>query len=191
MKTYKNIIVLCLLLGTTTGGRLNLDLVYAAEGNISDTDKYAWSEHAGWLNFRPTHGGASVHSDHLEGYIWAENIGWIRLGSYSGGGSHTYSNNSTAADWGVNHDGAGNLSGYAWSENAGWINFNPTHSQVTIDLATGLFDGYAWGENIGWVHFRNSTPAYGVRTLMESQHSYLLWTIEPPPQSDSYLLWTK
>jgi hypothetical protein len=45
----------------------------------------------------------------------------------------------------------------------GWINFNPTHSQVTIDPDTGAFDGYAWAENVGWIHFRNSgANAYSV-----------------------------
>jgi hypothetical protein len=44
-----------------------------------------------------------------------------------------------------------------------WINFNLTHSQVTIDYATGNFDGYAWGENIGWIHFKGTGAiAYGV-----------------------------
>lgn len=28
--------------------------------NISATDKYAWSETVGWINFRPTHGGVTV-----------------------------------------------------------------------------------------------------------------------------------
>jgi hypothetical protein len=134
----------------------------AAGGNIDPNNKWAWGANVGWINFNPTHGGVTVYSDHLEGYAWGENIGWIRLGTYEGGSPHTYAN--TAADnYGVNHDGNGNLSGYAWGTNVGWINFNPTHSQVTIDHATGIFDGYAWGENIGWIHFRGTgAVAYGV-----------------------------
>ena len=88
--------------------------VLADEGNISPVDKYAWSENAGWLNFRPTGGGVTVYSDHLEGYAWAENVGWIQLGAESGGGDPYYAN-ANAGNWGVNHDGAGKLSGYAWS----------------------------------------------------------------------------
>ena len=45
-----------------------------------------------------------------------------------------------------------------------WINFDPAHSQVTIDLLDGTFDGYAWSENLGWIHFRNDAPAYAVQT---------------------------
>jgi len=137
-------------------------LVWAA-GNIDSSDKYAWSEVSGWQNWNPTHGGVTVHdngaSSYLSGYAWCENIGWVKLGD----GTGPYANNS-ATDWGVNMDASGNLSGYAWSEVAGWINFNPTHSQVTINTSTGAFDGYGWCENTGWVHFKNTSPAYNVKT---------------------------
>jgi hypothetical protein len=135
--------------------------LFAQTGNIDETEKYAWGTNIGWVNFCPQHGGVTVYSDHLEGYAWAENIGWIRLGTHTSGSPHTYENDNQL-DYGVNHDGAGNLSGYAWSTNAGWINFNPTHSQVTINMTTGSFDGYAWSENIGWIHFKNTSPEYNV-----------------------------
>ena len=135
---------------------------------ISATDKYAWSENAGWQDFHAAHAQAKVYDDHLEGYVWSEAVGWIRLGSYTGGDAHTYANDA-ANTYGVNNDGKGNLSGYAWSENAGWINFNPNHSQVTIDSATGDFDGYAWSESLGWIHFQNDNPAYKVRRELSTQ----------------------
>jgi len=141
----------------------------AAGGNIDAVDKWAWGANVGWINFAPTHGGVTVYDDHLEGYAWGENIGWIRLGTYEGGDAHTYANDA-ADNYGVNNDGSGNLSGYAWGTNVGWINFNPTHSQVTIDLANGSFDGYAWGENIGWIHFRGTGGvAYNVVTEYRAQ----------------------
>ena len=134
----------------------------AASGYVDPTNKWAWGTNIGWVNFSPTHGGVTVYDDHLEGYAWAENVGWIRLGTYEGGGSHTYANDA-ANTYGVNNDGTGNLSGYAWGTNIGWINFNPSHSQVTIDPSTGSFDGYAWAENIGWSHFKNTgANAYNV-----------------------------
>lgn len=132
----------------------------AATGNISTSDKYAWSENTGWMNFRPSNGGVTVNDTYLSGYVWAENIGHVKLGNDSGG---PY-NNTNANDWGVNRDNTGNLSGYAWSENVGWINFNTTHSQVTIDTATGSFDGYAWSENVGWIRFKNGATVYNVVT---------------------------
>ena len=119
----------------------------AAMGNIDPNDKYAWGTNVGWINFNPTHGGVTVYADHLEGYAWGENVGWIRMGTHTGGGSNTYGNTS-ATDYGVNRDGDGNLSGYAWGTNVGWINFNPTHSQVTIDrppaVSTATPGGRTW-----------------------------------------------
>lgn len=138
-------------------------VVYAA-GNIDAANKWAWGSNVGWINFNPTDGGVTVYADHLEGYAWAENIGWMRLGTCTGGSPCTHAN-TAAANYGVNNDGSGNLSGYAWGSNVGWINFNPTHSQVKIDPATGAFDGYAWAENVGWIHFSHSgANAYGLLT---------------------------
>lgn len=139
---------------------------FASEGNIDATNKYSWSENAGWHNYRPTDAGGTVGTYYLEGYIWCENIGWVKLGTGAGGtsGDPAQYANTNAANWGVNNDGAGNLSGYAWSENAGWINFDSTYSQITVNTSTGEFDGYAWSENFGWIHFKNASPAYNVQT---------------------------
>lgn len=131
----------------------------AAAGDIDPSSKYAWAENAGWANFAPTHGEVTVVPDYLAGYVWCENIGWLKLGNDNGG---PYANTG-ANDWGVNLV-SGKLTGYAWSENCGWVNFNPTHSQVTVDRNDGSFDGYAWAENMGWIHFKNASPAYNVRT---------------------------
>ncbi len=146
-----------LLLGLLSAGPV-MAVAPTTYGNIIDTDKYAWSENSGWINFRPSYGGVTVYDDYLSGYAWAENIGWIKLG-HDFGGPYL---NTLPNNWGVNKDGSGNLSGYAWSETAGWINFNPTDSQVTIDPATEAFDGYAWSENVGWISFKGTSPAYGV-----------------------------
>ncbi len=147
-----------------------LSTVFSVNADIiSDTDKFAWSSNGGWLNFKAAHKQARVYDDHLEGYVWSENAGWIRLGTFVGGSSFSYTNNS-ATSYGVNNDGAGNLSGYAWSSNIGWINFNPTHSQVTVDPTTGDFDGYAWSQNIGWIHFNNVSPAYKVTRLLSGTY---------------------
>ncbi|MDZ7695557.1 MAG: hypothetical protein U5R49_01060 [Deltaproteobacteria bacterium] len=139
----------------------------ASEGNIDSEEKFAWAENAGWLNFRPTHAGVTVHANYLSGYAWAENIGWIKLGS--GTGPYT---NTDKTNWGVNRDSNSALSGYAWSENAGWINFNPPHSQVTIDATTGSFDGYAWAKNVGWIHLKYDDPSYNVALSSITPNTY-------------------
>ena len=144
---------------------LCLAAVAQADGNIDPVDKYAWAEATGWANFSPTHGGVTVHvngtNGYLEGDAWFENIGFVHLGAGSGPYANTASNN-----YGVNMDASGNLSGFAWSRSTGWMNFNPTHSQVTIDTFTGDFDGHAWGENIGYVQFQGVSPDYKVRTTV-------------------------
>ena len=141
------------------GTAYGAEYCFVIDGNIEVSNKYAWNENAGWLNFN-SQGGVSVFSDHLEGYVWNENAGWIKIGAFTAGTKHTYSN-ASKTDYGVNNDGSGNLSGYGWSENVGWINFRPVGGGVFID-PSGDFSGYAWGENIGWIHFANTTPAYRV-----------------------------
>jgi hypothetical protein len=36
-----------------------------AASNIDNTDKYAWNENSGWMNFNDPNGGVTVYSDHL------------------------------------------------------------------------------------------------------------------------------
>ncbi len=124
-----------------------------AAHDIDNTNTWAWSSNAGWVNHKTGYGTMLVYNDHLEGFAWSESIGWLRLGSYTGGGTHTYLN--TAADnYGINVSGStGNLTGYAWSSNAGWINFSTAYGSVTINPATGDVSGHAWSESIGWVKF--------------------------------------
>ncbi|MBF0450539.1 MAG: tandem-95 repeat protein [Candidatus Magnetomorum sp.] len=131
-------------------------------GNIHTTEKFAWSESAGWINTRTINRGVTVYETHIAGYAWGENIGWIKLGA-SGSGPYT---NTTATNWGVNVGRDGSLSGYGWSENAGWIKINPMNASqpVLLDKETGIFSGYAWCENIGYIKFRSLSPAYNVVT---------------------------
>jgi len=141
-----------------------------ASTNIDPTNKYAWAENIGWVNFAATNSGVTVYfngtSGYLSGYAWSENIGWIKLGNNTGG---PYTN-SSSMDWGVNEDVTGKLSGYAWGENTGWIKFDPAYSRVTNDMTTGQFGGYAWGENIGWIGLKGTVTPYKVRTWTFDQH---------------------
>ncbi len=143
--------------------------------SVREGKEFAWTENAGWVNFAPTHGGASLHqhggSSFLSGFVWAENVGWIKL-AFDTNGPFA---NTGANNWGVNVNAAGKCSGFAWSETAGWVAFATTQSQVTVDQATGEMDGYAWSENLGYIHFRNAAPAYGVA---------FVWPPSPSPSPD-------
>ncbi len=46
---------------------------------ISTTDKYAYAENAGWLNFSSNNEQVTVYDDHLEGYVWSEASALIKL----------------------------------------------------------------------------------------------------------------
>lgn len=117
----------------------------ATDGTIDATNRYAWSENAGWIDFGATEGDVHVTDSALSGYAWSELSGWISLNC---------SNTSSCAtvDYKVTNDGEGTLGGYAWSENTGWIDFDPANGGVTIS-SSGVFSGYAWGENTGWIVF--------------------------------------
>jgi len=113
------------------------------EGVINSTNRYAWSENAGWIDFGCTNCNVAITDSAITGYAYGENIGWILL------------NPSTS---GVANDGEGNLSGYAWSENAGWIDFAPAGGGAAID-SSGNFSGSAYGELIGWIIFNCATTS--------------------------------
>lgn len=121
-----------------------------SDGIIDTTNKWAWSENAGWIDFGTTAGAAHVTDTALSGYAYGENIGWISFNclNTSSCGSNSYA---------VANNAEGTLSGYAWGENTGWIDFAPTHGGVVIS-ASGVFSGYAYAENIGWIVFATDHP---------------------------------
>ncbi|MEM1185161.1 MAG: hypothetical protein AAGI53_09190 [Planctomycetota bacterium] len=134
----------------------------------TDTDRFAWGENIGWLNWQgqrddsgvPFGGGrARFFPDHLRGWVWGENVGWFNLGQsgpYPDAALQTVLPNA----FGVNIGPGGELSGYAWGENVGWVNFGPFDSSVTDSVGNsiqprienGRLRGLAWGENIGWIN---------------------------------------
>ena len=122
-----------------------------AQSTISPTDRHAYAANAGWLDLFPSSGNGVVVTDtYLRGKAYAANFGWISLSSGVPGNGHTFSN-SSATDYGVNLAADGKLIGYAYAANIGWINFEQTHGQSKIDLATGKFSGHAYSANIGWI----------------------------------------
>jgi hypothetical protein len=124
-----------------------------AQSTINATRAYCYSANTGWINCRPSAADGVIARDyHLLGKAYAANTGWINLGA---GATHQYANTS-AANYGVNHDGLGNLSGYAYSANTGWINFGwaaPADiNRPRLNLFTGGFSGYAYSGNLGWIN---------------------------------------
>lgn len=103
------------------------------DGTIDSTNKYAWGENIGWINFGATNGNVHITDSGLSGSALSETVGWINLSN-------------------IMNDGEGNLSGYGWGENIGWIKFNPANGGVIIN-SSGEFTGSALSETVGWIIF--------------------------------------
>jgi hypothetical protein len=132
---------------------------------------YAYAANGGWIDVAPR-ADASLHlgPSYLSGKLYAANFGWIDVGDGTPANGTSYSNTS-AGDFGVNHDAAGNLTGYAYSANVGWINFGwaglNDPNRPSYDPASGAFHGYAYSANIGWI---NLGSGYLSSNAVDSDH---------------------
>lgn len=124
-----------------------------ATANIDATDRWAWNDMVGWIDFGYTAGNVGVNNNALFGYA-SSSIGFIAFdcattpnGDICGG---------TAGNWKVSNVG-GALQGWAYSDAIGWISFDSVTAGssisygVTIDGATGEFRGWAWNDIVGWI----------------------------------------
>ncbi len=109
---------------------LFLPFYYVSAGTILSTNKYAWSNNVGYINFE----NVTVGDSTLGGHAWSANKGFI---------------NFSPAQGGVLNNGTGNLSGSAWGEQLGWIDFD----NVSINSSTGQFSGTATGTLVGTITF--------------------------------------
>jgi hypothetical protein len=133
---------------------------------ISSTNKWAWGENCGWLNWNG--GGPAtvfVRNTYLTGFVWGENIGWVNLGGTPADSVHFA--DVDASDFGVNIDVNGLLSGFAWGENVGWINFEggalaSPPNPARLDRPASRFRGYAWCETIGWINMDDADDFVGI-----------------------------
>jgi hypothetical protein len=136
------------------------DSINAAASTINADHRFAWGANIGWLDFR-TDGanGVSIGEFVCAGYVYSANTGWIHLGDGAPADGVRYQNNSSA-DYGVNHDGAGNLTGYAYGANIGWVNFGLNFpagaAPPRFDIATGKLNGSVYGANVGWISLSNA-----------------------------------
>lgn len=127
----------------------------SAATTINATNKFSYGANIGWVDWRgDADSGAVIGNYVCSGYIYAANVGWIHLGSGAPVNSTQYQN-SSATDYGVNHDGLGNLRGYAYGANIGWVNFENLGG-AKVDLFTGKFSGSVYSANCGWISLSNA-----------------------------------
>lgn len=156
-----------LFIGLIGGLALSMSSSTFAQSNIDPTDKFSWSENAGWINWRDANGSADgviVQANFLSGFAWGENVGWLNLGDGTPSSGLAYAN-VDGSDFGVNMAADGALSGFAWGENIGWVNFGTSSlgsDQARFDFLAARFRGYAWGENVGWINLDDATHFVGL-----------------------------
>lgn len=150
------IILICVL----SGGSLALAVTNIVSD--PDTDRWAWNDIIGWLDFY-TSDTVVVQSQGLNGFA-SSSVGMISLDCATSPGG----NICGASDYQVLNDGEGNLSGWAWNDAIGWISFcggqddddcpGDVAYRVLIDGDTGEFSGWAWNDPGGWVSFNCNGP---------------------------------
>lgn len=124
--------------------------------NINSTNKWAWNDVVGWIDFYVSNAGVEVDNYELKqwGVINSDNTAYIAvncdslppLSTYNCQPNFRVTNNMTNGD----------LGGYAWSDEYGWIKFADSTASSTygVDIdAVGEFHGYAWNDIIGWISF--------------------------------------
>jgi hypothetical protein len=127
----------------------------SAATTINSVNKFAYGANTGWQDWRGNADNGVVIGDFVcSGFIYDANVGWISLGDGTPTNGIQYQN-SSAADFGVNHDGAGFLRGFAYGANIGWINFE-SNGNPRVNLSSGRMSGSIYSANCGWISLSNA-----------------------------------
>ncbi len=132
-----------------------------AATNIDPTDKWAWNDVIGWIDFFGTN-SVMVRGDRIDGYANSSAIGYISFNCDPLTGP---AGSNCNIPYNVTNDFAGHLAGWAWSENIGWISFRSTNDHdpgpgffespfpYGVNISGGEFSGWAWNDVVGWISF--------------------------------------
>ena len=136
-----------------------------AATTIDAANHFGYGANVGWMDWRGDAASGAVIGEYVcSGCLYSANVGWINLGAGSPADGIRYQNNS-AADFGVNNDGAGNLSGYAWGANVGWLAFEQNYGRPKVNLLTGQLSGSVWSANCGWISLSNAVASVQTDSL--------------------------
>lgn len=132
-----------------------------AATNISSSDRYAWNDNIGWIDFYSTN-NLNVFYDRLEGYA-SSSVGDVAFNCNSTPNGDICT--GPAGNWKTSNDGSGHLSGWAWNDLIGWISLDSATAgssyfyQAVINFSTGEFSGWAWNDVAGWISFNCSNTS--------------------------------
>lgn len=155
--------------------------------NIDSTNKWAWNDVAGWIDFYNIGSGAYVDANKVSRWgVWNNNTAsYIALHCSALPPAAT---NDCTPSFGVTNV-SGTLGNYAWSDEYGWISFYdnaPYAYGVTID-AIGNFQGFAWNDVIGWISFCGGLSTTNCPGAISYKVDTSWDPAAPPGTTDNYL----
>ena len=179
-------------------------LELALASGISSTDRWAWNDVAGWIDFY-NNSTVNVLDDQIKNnaFFYSDSDSFIALSCQTTPNGDICS--GPAGSWRVSNDSSGNLAGWAWNDDYGWVSFcgnassgstyngttwvcpaSPTY-QVLINPTTGDFSGWAWNDVIGWISFNCNNSGIGNTCGTSNYKVNTLWRGGPPPPTTGWL----
>lgn len=134
---------------------------YLAEAapNINATNKWAWNDVIGWIDFYYTgNQNVEITDTDLRGYA-SSSVGFISLNCASGPPGSVCTNAYSVTN------SLGTFAGWAWNETIGWISFNCSNTNTcsnvsySVRVVNGELTGWAWNDVVGWISFNCSNTA--------------------------------
>lgn len=144
---YSKIVTLLFLEIFAFFSLVNSDNVYAAEIAVTGKAKILNATDS-YLNFSLFNSNVTISDSTgiFSGYAWIDDFGWVAFGTEDNADGPVSLNLTTGA-----------VTGKAKVQNTGdFLYFTTNNSNVTVELATGIFSGHVWSTDVGWIDFSNT-----------------------------------
>lgn len=121
--------------------------IFAANIPVSGKAKILNTNNS-YLNFTLYNSNVAINDSTgvFSGYSWINDLGWVAFGTTDNDDGPVTLNLTNGA-----------VTGKAKVLNTGdFLNFTTNNSNVTVELATGVFSGHVWSTDAGWIDFTNT-----------------------------------
>lgn len=121
--------------------------IFAANISVSGKAKILNTNNS-YLNFTLYDSNVVINDSTgvFSGYAWIDDLGWVAFGTTDNDDGPVTLNLANGA-----------VTGKAKVLNTDdFLNFTTNNSNVTVELATGVFSGHVWSEDVGWIDFTNT-----------------------------------